>query len=112
MRRLQGKDDTLVTREKLHRFQGLRVPRGREPDPARLTVMGKLRADAGVVKPGGDGMRRQELAILIRQEEGLVALRDPGPPPAVHPCRVLSHGAPAPPRLDADELGGRALQKR
>ncbi len=75
MRRLKGRDDAFELAAKLecrHRFV---VSRREELHPAHVMQPGMLGADAGIIEAGGDRMRLLDLAIVVHQEIGAIAMQ-------------------------------------
>jgi len=49
---------------------------------AEIGEPGVLRARCGIIEAGGDRMRLLDLAVVVHQEIGAVAVQHAGPPPA------------------------------
>ncbi len=77
--RLQGGDDALRLTQEGEALEGLLVGHGDVLGAAGLLVEGVLRADAGVVEAGGDGVRLPHLASVVLEEVGVGAVEDAGP---------------------------------
>ncbi len=61
-------DDALQLRQELEGLQGFLIGDGLVGHPPDLLEVAMLGAYAGIIQPGGDGMRRDDLAVIILQE--------------------------------------------
>ena len=75
-----GGNNALHAAEILKGIHGLRVGDGDVFRPSDVMEMGVLRPDAGVIKAGGNGIHRRDLAELILTEIALHAVENTRPP--------------------------------
>src|SRR5262249_9491326 len=103
--------DALQARAQVKRLQRLPVADAGIAHPARVLPVTVFGADAGVVQAGGDRMYRGSLAVLVLQDVAETAVQHAGL--AVAQRRgVVAGAAPAPARLDADQLDGAVGHER
>ena len=79
MGRLNGGDDPLGAGQVLEGLHRLLVGDGDILGPSRVVEVGVLRADARVVQPGGQGVHRGDLPVLVLAEVGLHAVENSQP---------------------------------
>ncbi len=108
---LEGKDDPLVSGKEGEGVKGLLVRDGVKLDASGVAEGGELRADPRVVEAGGDGMGLLDLAILVEEEIGLVALDDTEVAATVHSARVVPNLAAATAGFTADQSRGGTVEK-
>ena len=78
------------------------VGRGQVRRAAGVVEEGVLGADAGIVEPGADRVRLEDLPVVVGQDVGARAVQDADAAPvSVAACCPVS--IPSPGRLDADE---------
>src|SRR5438552_1659480 len=78
MRGFEGGNDALELAEKMESVERLIVGRRNIFRPAAFLEPGMLRPDAGIVEAGRDRMRLGDLAFLVLQEVGAIAVQDAG----------------------------------
>ena len=110
MGRLDGGDDTFQTAEIFKGVHRLAVRDGHVLRPSGVVEPGVLRPDAGVVQPGGNGVHRGDLAVLVLTEVGFHAVKDAQPPGGDGGRRLGRVHAP-PRGLAADESDGGLADK-
>ena len=76
MGRLDGRDDALRTGQILKGADGFLIRDGDIFGPAGIMEPGVLRAHAGIIQAGGDGIHRGDLAVFILAEIALHAVED------------------------------------
>src|SRR3990170_3933975 len=79
VRRLQRRDDAFELAAKLERSHRLVVGGREEFHPAHVVEPSMLWPDAGIIEPGGDRMRFLDLAVVVHQQIGAIAVQHPGP---------------------------------
>ena len=79
VRRFQRRDDAFQPRQQLERRERLVVGRREIGDAAGLVQPGMLRPDAGIIEAGRDRMRVLDLAVVVHQQIGAVAVQHAGP---------------------------------
>ena len=72
---LERGKDSLQPRAQVKGIERLLIGDRHIVDAARVAQPRVLRPDAGVVEPGGDGMRLDDLAVLVLQQIGPVAVQ-------------------------------------
>src|SRR5690606_31091654 len=85
------------------RLQRLVVEDGHIVDAAGIAQPRMLRADARIVETGGDRMAVEDLAVLVLQKIGAVAVQH-ARPPRIHRGAMLVAAKAATAGLDADDL--------
>ncbi len=112
VRRLEGRDDPLLLREGVERGERLVVGDAlvaRPPERGEVRVLG---ADGRVVEAGRDGVRREDLPVLVGEEERPRPVED-ADAPRPEAGRVLARARrTAPAGLDADELDAGVREER
>ena len=78
MARLQRRDDAFDAGEKLERLQRFGVHDRHVFDAARLVQPGMLRPDARIVQSGRDRVAVLDLAVLVLEQIGAVAVQHAG----------------------------------
>ncbi len=78
VRRFQRRNDALGAGAELERLQRLLVGRGDVFDAADIVQPGMLRPDAGIVQAGADAVRLLDLAVVVLQQIGAVAVQHAG----------------------------------
>ena len=76
--RFEGGEDALPLGEQVERGQRLPVVDADVLRPARVAQERVLRADARVVEPGRDGVRVEDLAVLVGEDGRARAVQDAG----------------------------------
>ncbi len=79
VRRLQRRNDAFQPRQQLKRRERFVVGGGQIIDPAGLVQPGMLRTDAGIIEPRRNRMRVLDLAVIVHQQIGAVAMQHAGP---------------------------------
>ena len=104
VRGLERRDDALEPRDGLERVERLAVGDRLVAGPAGVAEVGVLRAGAGVVEPGRDRVRLEDLAVLVLHDRRERAVQDAAAP-AQRERRPVAPGLdPVARRLDADQL--------
>ena len=75
---LDGGDDALGAAQEAEGLHGFAVRDGLVADAADVREVGVLRADAGVVQAGRDGVRLDGLAVVVLHEVGAGAVQHAG----------------------------------
>ena len=86
-----------VRQQQLERVERLDVGHALVVDAADLVQPAMLGADAGIVEPRRDRVRLGDLAVLVLQQIGAVAVEDAGAPAGRgwrHACRCRGRGPP------------------
>ena len=107
----QRRDDALGPRAELERRQRLLVGGGDVFDAADVVQPGMFRPDAGIVEAGADAVRLDDLAVVVLQQVGAVAVQHAGPA-AGQAGGVLAGLDAVAAGLDADQPHGRVVQER
>ncbi len=108
MARLEGWDDALGAAEAMERDQRLVVGDADIFGAAEVLQVRMLGAHAGVVEAGTDAVRLHDLAVLVLQQVGAVAVQNAGCAGRER-CGVFTAGQALTRRLHADEA--RALER-
>ena len=80
MCRFERRDDALKLGQKLEGVQRFVVGGGKKRDTADVGEPGMFRPDARIVEAGGDRVGLVDLAILVHQQIGAVAMQHARPP--------------------------------
>ena len=75
VRRFQRRNDAFELGEKLERVERLVVGGREKGDAADIVEPGVFGADAGIIETGRDRMRFVDLAVLVHQEIGAIAVQ-------------------------------------
>ncbi len=102
MRGLQRWNDAFQPRQQLKRRQRFVVGRGQVFHPAGFVQPGMFRPDAGIIQPRRNRMRVLDLAVIVHQQIGAVAVQHARP--AAGDRRRMQLRQPMAGGLDAENL--------
>src|SRR6476660_4154232 len=111
MRGLERRDDAFELAAKLERSHRLGVGRREEFHAGRVVEPGMLWSDAGIVESGGNRMRLLDLAVLVHQQIGAVAVQHPWPA-AGNRGRMLATAKTVAGRFDAVHFDPALVEER
>lgn len=97
---LQRRDDAFLAAAQLEGLQRFAVGHCDVFDPALLMQPGVLGADTRVVQTGGNRMGIGDLAILVLQQVGAVAVQNTGDPALQAGSMELTSGSSYQPRVE------------
>src|SRR5260370_369953 len=98
-------------RRRLEALERLVVRHRHELEPAGVAVVGVLGPDPRVVEPGGDRVRRGDLAVVVLQQVAHAAVQHADPPRG-HRGAVTAGRDPLAARLDADDPHAAVVDER
>ena len=110
VRRFQRGNDAFQPRQQLKRRQRFVVGRGEIRDAAFFMQPGMFRPDAGIIQPGRNRMRVLDLAVIVHQEIGAVAMQHARP--AAGDRRRMQLRQPVARGLDAENLDAGIVEER
>ena len=111
VRAFDGRKNALVPAARLQSLERLIIRRRQIANTARGEEQGVLRAHAGIVQTGGDGVRLLDLAVLILQQHGETAVQHAGTAER-QGRRVVTQTWPATAGLDSNDLHARVGHER
>src|SRR5581483_12288066 len=112
VRRFERRDDALKPRAALERLERLAIRNREVARPAGVPQPRVLGAAAGVIEPGGDGMRLEDLPVLVLHDRREGAVQHAGQPRRGEWGAVPAGIDPLPRRLHPDQLDGGILDER